>query len=295
MTNIIEAESTIQEVRTAETIAVEINTIKRQTQKVMLSASIEIGKRLSEAKDMVEHGYWGQWLQDNVSYSERTAQNLIKVYEQFGDSFGVSEMDSLFAGSQANIYEELSYTQALALLSLPTEEERKAFVQENNVQDMSTRELQDAIKAKKEAEAKANTADIEIRKLQKQLDEAEQKAVKSERDAEDDEKLRKDLTEKLTQAKQEIQQLQNNLEEATVAPLDPEKEKRIKELEERIRQLQKEKEEDEDKRKFQTHLKMIQTTFNDMLKDITTITEDEKREQYKTAAKKMLERLGELV
>ena len=295
MTNIIEAESTIQEARTAETIAVEINTIKRQTQKVMLSASIEIGKRLSEAKDMVEHGYWGQWLQDNVSYSERTAQNLIKVYEQFGDSFGVSEMESLFAGGQANIYEELSYTQALALLSLPTEEERKAFMQENNVQDMSTRELQDAIKAKKEAEAKANTADIEIRKLQKQLDEAEQKAVKSERDAEDDEKLRKDLTEKLTQAKQEIQQLQNNLEEATVAPLDPEKEKRIKELEERIQQLQKEKEEDEDKRKFQTHLKMIQTTFNDMLKDITTITEDEKREQYKTAAKKMLERLGELV
>lgn len=45
--NAIEVESTVQDIRTAENIAIEINTIKKQTQKVMLSASIEIGRRLS--------------------------------------------------------------------------------------------------------------------------------------------------------------------------------------------------------------------------------------------------------
>lgn len=74
----IEVESTVQDIRTAANIAIEINTIKKQTQKVMLSASIEIGRRLSEAKSLVPHGSWGDWLERNVHYSERTAQNLIR-------------------------------------------------------------------------------------------------------------------------------------------------------------------------------------------------------------------------
>ena len=54
MTDIINVESTAIGVRTADTIATEINTIKRQTQKIMLASSIEIGKRLTEAKDMIK-------------------------------------------------------------------------------------------------------------------------------------------------------------------------------------------------------------------------------------------------
>ena len=115
MTDIINVESTAIGVRTADTIATEINTIKRQTQKIMLASSIEIGKRLTEAKDMIDHGAWGKWLQDNVNYSERTAQNLMRVYDQYGDKFGMTEMDSLFASGAPNVFEELSYTQALAL------------------------------------------------------------------------------------------------------------------------------------------------------------------------------------
>ena len=48
--------------RTPEIIAAEINGIKEQTRKMVLYNSIEIGRKLTEAKLLVEHGEWGHWL-----------------------------------------------------------------------------------------------------------------------------------------------------------------------------------------------------------------------------------------
>jgi len=62
--------------RTPQIIAAEINGIKDQTRKVALLASIEIGRRLVEAKAMIEHGRWGNWLKETVNYSQSTANNL---------------------------------------------------------------------------------------------------------------------------------------------------------------------------------------------------------------------------
>ncbi|WP_294001928.1 DUF3102 domain-containing protein [uncultured Megasphaera sp.] len=184
MTDIINVESQAVGVRTAETIATEINTIKRQTQKIMLASSIEIGKRLTEAKELVDHGQWSQWLQKNVNYSERTAQNLMRVYDQYGEKFGMTEMDSLFASGAPNVFEELSYTQALALLSLPTEEEREQFVEENDVANMSTREMQDAIKAKVDAEARANDAEARASDAERMVVQEQQRAALAEKNLE---------------------------------------------------------------------------------------------------------------
>ena len=80
-----------------------------------------------------------------------------------------------------------------------------------------------------------------------------------------------------------------------MAPPDPEKEQRIRELEKTIQSLQQRQSDDEDRKKFEMHLMVIQTDFNTMLKDITAITDDEKRDAYKKAARKLLKRLEELV
>lgn len=48
--------------RTPLVIAVEVNTIKHQTEKVLLNNAIEIGRRLKEAKEMLQHGEWLTWL-----------------------------------------------------------------------------------------------------------------------------------------------------------------------------------------------------------------------------------------
>ena len=67
--------SDIEIIRTEEVIAAEIRVIKEQTRVAVLSGAIEIGRRLAEAKAIVPHGQWGAWLEENVDYSERTAQN----------------------------------------------------------------------------------------------------------------------------------------------------------------------------------------------------------------------------
>lgn len=54
----------------------EIRMITEQTKQVVLFNSIEIGRRLTEAKAMVKRGTWGTWLKERVDYSQRTAEQL---------------------------------------------------------------------------------------------------------------------------------------------------------------------------------------------------------------------------
>ena len=294
MTDIINVESTDIGVRTADTIATEINTIKRQTQKIMLASSIEIGKRLTEAKDMIDHGAWGKWLQDNVNYSERTAQNLMRVYDQYGDKFGMTEMDSLFASGAPNVFEELSYTQALALLSLPTDAEREEFVKENDVASMSTRELQEAIKARKEAEDRAMDAEKRAWEAKEKLRQAENRALQAEDKARNAEQS--DLyDERLTAAERERDVLKKRVLELEARPeISDAGQEEIEKLKKKIQVLEAAST-DEDRMKFTAHMKIIQNAFNAMLSDIENITDNEKRTRYMSAAQKMLEKLGEFL
>lgn len=115
--------------RTPELIAAEINTIKEQAREVFCRAAIEIGRRLYEVRALVPHGGWGKWLEANVDYSERTAQNLMRVYEEYGRN----------ANPQA--IAGLSFTQAVILLGLDRET-RAELMESTDVPAMSTRELQ---------------------------------------------------------------------------------------------------------------------------------------------------------
>jgi Protein of unknown function (DUF3102) len=42
---------------------------------------IEIGFRLTEAKELVGHGGWLPWLERNFGWTERTAQRYMSIYE----------------------------------------------------------------------------------------------------------------------------------------------------------------------------------------------------------------------
>ena len=77
--------------RDIDMVTVEINTIKRQTQQILLTAAVEIGRRLVEAKSMVPHGEWGKYLEEKVEYSQSTAKNLMKLFEEYG-----SDQNKLF-------------------------------------------------------------------------------------------------------------------------------------------------------------------------------------------------------
>jgi len=103
--------------RTPQGIAAEINRIKQQTFKIMLTNAMEIGKRLKEAKDLLPHGEWGKWLVESVSYSQRTANRLMQLFEEYGDKLFASGDDGDRSNSSAPT--NLTYYQAILLLGIP--------------------------------------------------------------------------------------------------------------------------------------------------------------------------------
>ncbi|WP_196603446.1 DUF3102 domain-containing protein [Pectinatus haikarae] len=158
MSNMIDVNAKAVKIRTPEIIAAEINSIKRQVQQAMLNASIDIGRKLVEAQSIVEKGHWGAWLKENVDYSERTANNLVRIFKEYGQ---LGQQELFDAPANRPEFEKLSYTQAVALLGLPTEDARADFIENNDIDSMSTRDLQAAVKAQKEAEERA--ADLQNR------------------------------------------------------------------------------------------------------------------------------------
>lgn len=142
-----EGEPAVSE-RDLGTVTIEIKTLHRQAQQMVISYAIEIGRRLTEAKSLVEYGGWGAYIKEELGYSQSTANNFMRLFEEYGKS-----QQSLFGGeTDSQTFGNLTYTQALALLALPAEE-REEFVQTNDVESMSTRELEAAIRERDEAKA----------------------------------------------------------------------------------------------------------------------------------------------
>lgn len=138
--------------RSAAVIAAEINAIKSQTFGILEAAHtyakrscFEIGKRLEEAKATIPHGEWGDWLEANVSYSVSTANDLMRIYREFGDE----QIDMITGKSDAEVFEGLSQSQMVALFALP-KADRAAFVEEHRGElesgELSTRKLKEEIK-----------------------------------------------------------------------------------------------------------------------------------------------------
>lgn len=127
---------------TNATTAKEISTIDAlaaQARALRLSINVnawQLARVFIEAKELVPHGEWGQWLRENADVSERTAQDMMAAYRRFGDN-------PQFA--------ELGQAKTFKLLPLP-EGAEEAFFAEHDVEHMSTREIQEAVRKAREEE-----------------------------------------------------------------------------------------------------------------------------------------------
>lgn len=168
--------------RDIKIISAEIKTIQDSVRRTALLGAIEIGRRLVEAKELVPHGEWGTWLKTEFEFSQPTASRLVTLYKEYG-----AEQGSLFgAEAKYSTLNNLSITNALRLLAIP-DEEREAFAAENDIEHKSAREVDELIRQKKEADARAERAERELEEsdeghalamaeLSEQLREAEQAA-----------------------------------------------------------------------------------------------------------------------
>ena len=154
-------------IRNADVIASEINFLTGQAQSMLISYIIEIGKRLTEAKALVPHGEWGLWLKNQVSYSQSTATNYMKIYEEYSDTLPNSQ-------ALAN----LTYSKAVALLAVE-KEEREDFATSNDIDNKSSREIQRLIKERNEANKKAEKAEEQMEVYKEYQDKAKEAEIKA--------------------------------------------------------------------------------------------------------------------
>lgn len=195
----------IQTQRTPDVIGAEIRGLTQQAKTMTLWFGIEIGRRLTEAKAMLEHGQWLAYLKEQTEFSQPSASRLMRLYDEYG-----SKQTSLF-GAELNYstLNNLSISNALRLLAVP-EDEREEFAAEHDVEHMSARELDELIKQRDEAEQRAA-------KAEEQVQQAADGAARAD--------------EQYQKAKQELQLLREKLENAEAQKSAAEKE--LSELRER--------------------------------------------------------------
>jgi len=63
----------IQPQRTPDVIGAEIRGLTQQAKTMTLWFGIEIGRRLTEAKEMLEHGQWLAYLKEQTEFSQPSA------------------------------------------------------------------------------------------------------------------------------------------------------------------------------------------------------------------------------
>ena len=194
-------QETALETRPIEVITAEICFYKQQAG----AAFIEIGRRLNEAKAQLSHGEWLPWLEEKVEFSTVMAQRFMRLAREYENASPVTHLGT---------------AKALALLALPVSE-RDEFITEKHVvngvektvEEMSKRELEQAIKERDAAVQRAADAESAMKELERAAEEADGRAKGYEmkleqvnaKAAEDLKKAEADLRE----ARVQLKELQN--------------------------------------------------------------------------------------
>lgn len=142
--------------RTIGMVTQEINQLTAQAQRLILGHAIEIGRRLTEAKQMLSHGEWGKWLKEEIHYSKSSANNMMRIF----DAYGSTQMGLFGPEANSQTFGDLEYSKALALLSVPAGE-REQFAQEVDAEHISVRQLKAAIQERDAAQKQAAEAAAE--------------------------------------------------------------------------------------------------------------------------------------
>jgi DNA repair exonuclease SbcCD ATPase subunit len=133
-------------VKTPEKLGAEIRNLTYAAKQLTLFYAVEIGRRLVEAKELVAHGEWLNWLETETEFSQPTANRFMRVYNEYA-----ADQGSLFgAETKYSTLNNLSISNALRLLAVP-EEEREEFAREVDAEHLSSRELEAAIRERDEA------------------------------------------------------------------------------------------------------------------------------------------------
>ena len=162
----------LQNVRNVAVVGAEIRALTQQFKYMTLIYGVEVGRRLCEAKELVAHGEWGEWLKTETEFSQSTASRFMRLHQEYGP---------LLEGGDSNssTLKKVSVSNALRLLALP-EGEREEFAENHDVEHLSARELDKllaerdaAIKAAEEAEQRVSEVNCLLKESEAEREESE--------------------------------------------------------------------------------------------------------------------------
>ena len=246
----------------------EIIFIKTQTEQLVLMNSIEIGRRLTEAKKLIKHGEWANWLKERVSFSQRTATNLMKIYEEYGKN-GLATNSETIA--------QLNYTQALALLAIPSDS-REEFAKENDIAEKTIKELKEEIK---KVQADKDSSDKKLSDIQAEYEKLKKEGIGKDEDI-------KTLSRRIEELKAEQKKAAESMDEELKRRLTDS----IKETENKMAVLENEK------AVLEKKIQEAESAHKEALKNAEAIAEEKlkkelekKNQELEKATKKFAEQL----
>ena len=194
--------------RGIEIITEEILNYKRTAGESIL----EIGRRLKEAKALLSHGEWLPWLNEKVEFSERSAQNFMRLADAYQNPQTLADLGA---------------SKALALLAL-SPVERDEFLSEKHgvrgakktVPEMSARELEEAIRQRKLAELERDKMQRELDEQRKANEEAAAEMQKAQEAAEAARAAVEDAKSISLAAQERTAELERELKELREKPVD---------------------------------------------------------------------------
>lgn len=133
--------------KTTEELTAEANTLWNQMEaigSIGIMMAAQAGRRLNVIKERLPHGEWESWAQNNLKFSLRKANNMMKLAEKTEDQ------NSFFANPQS--LADIGITKVWALLSAP-EDVAKEVIENPDTAEMTTREFKEEIRRLKEKNA----------------------------------------------------------------------------------------------------------------------------------------------
>ena len=199
-------------VREIGVITQEIRQLCQQAQATALMYIVEIGRRLVEAKGTLQHGEWGDWLKNEVGFSQSTAENYMRLFEEYG----ASQITIFGASVDSQTFAKLPYSKALALLAVEREE-REKFAEDVGAEDLSVKELK-AVIAERDAEKKRNEM---LEEKVEDLERARNEYASAAHEALELGAKVKELEDKLAAEKEAVEKAKDKLKKAKENPKIP--------------------------------------------------------------------------
>ena len=284
--------------KTTEELQIEVNGLYHQMEmigNIAMMIAANAGQRLLVIKDRLNHGEFESWCESHLDFSKRKAEMMMSLAKR------CEEENSLFSKTQT--FADLSISKVFALLAAP-EEVAVEVVENNDISEMTVRELKEEI-------AGLKSQNTEIGELKNRIKELEQE--KPEPGASSDELEKRDkeieeLKEKLKKEKEKLKKSKSDTDEEVKKALEEARVELDREIEKAVATAKAENlktEEELSKARaeveklnaavasgevltaFRINVNNLQTTFNECMNQLGQM-DKESAEKFKGALKKIL-------